>query len=147
MSLLLLLLVMMRKHLYGCIDESQRIPNTQSVQKHFCILSLSLPHIAQIVSVHILCPLVALEGKGGEEYGLSQHLYIHTCIVEANIGQVGCGLSQHYMTPPFTIHCGQYWTGWACCCCCWVCGLSHFVAEAICANTTSTRGNCSAIYS
>ena len=90
----------MRKQLYGCIDESQRIPNTQSVQKHFCILSLSLPHIAQIVSVHILRPLVALEGKGGEEYGLSQHLYIHTCIVEANIGQVGCGLSQHYITPP-----------------------------------------------
>ena len=68
----------MRKQLYGCIDESQRIPNTQSVQKHFCILSLSLPHIAQIVSVHILRPLVALEGEGGEEYGLSQHLYIHT---------------------------------------------------------------------
>ena len=81
----------------GCIDESQRIPNTQSVRKNFCILSSIL---ALIVFVHILRPLVALEGKGGEEYGLSQHLYIHTCIVEANIGQVGCGLSQHYMTPP-----------------------------------------------
>ena len=147
MSLLLLLVMRtrMRKQLYGCIDESQRIPNAQSVQKHFCILSLSLPHIAQIDSVHILRPLVALKGKGGEEYGLSQHLYIHTCIVEANIGQVGCGLSQHYMTPPFTTYCGQYWTGWAGCW--WWCGLSHFVAEAICANTTSTRGNCSAIYS
>ena len=126
----------------GCIDESQRIPNTQSVRKNFCILSSIL---ALIVFVHILRPLVALEGKGGEEYGLSQHLYIHICIVESNIGQVGCGLSQHYMTPPFTTYCGQYWTGWACCC--WGCGLSHFVAEAICANTTSTRGNCSAIYS
>ena len=40
--------------------------------------AFSLPHIAQIVSVHILRPLVALDGKGGEEYGLSQHLYIHT---------------------------------------------------------------------
>ena len=106
----------MRKQLYGCIDESQRIPNTQSVQKHFCILSSILAHIALIVFVHILRPLVALEGKGGEEYGLSQHLYIHTCIVEANIGQVGCGLSQQYMTSPFTTYCGQYWTGWACCC-------------------------------
>ena len=94
----------------GCIDESQRIPNTQSVRKTFCILSSIL---ALIVFVHILRPLVALKGEGGEEYGLSQHLYIHTWIVEANIGQVGCGLSQHYMTPPFTTYCGQYWTGWA----------------------------------
>ena len=69
-----------------CIDESQRIPNTQSVRKNFCILSSIL---ALIVFVHILRPLVALEGKGGEEYGLSQHLYIHTGIVVANIGQVG----------------------------------------------------------
>ena len=113
MSLLLMTRMRMRKQLYGCIDESQRIPNTQSVRKNFCILSSIL---ALIVFVHILCPLVALEGEGGEEYGLSQHLYIRTCIIVANIGQVGCGLSQHYMNPSFTAYCGQYWTGWACCC-------------------------------
>ena len=109
MSLWLMTRMRMRKHSYGCIDESQRIPNTQSARTF--AFSLQFLHLLCLSTYSAL--LLHSRGRVGRSMACLNTCTSEHALLSPILDRLGVGCLNTTSLPPFTIHCGQYWTGWA----------------------------------